>query len=384
MNQKLIFTGERINKLNVDDLPFPDIGYDEMGYEEFMANQHPNYSFWYQDDFPRPYTFVSSRQCPGVCTFCWHYGKFRMRSINNMIAEMKHAIEKYNVNYFYMVDDLWGLTKERLLDFCKKYKEMTKGKNIKWLTSLKVNMVDDEIIQALKGANGYAIGFGLESMSQTVLDSMKKYITPEQIDKAIKLCLKYNINIQGSFIFGDPAETMETAMTTLEYYKNNCQGQPIFEFVKPYPNSPIYQMCLREGLIKDKMDFVRNLTVMGTYVNMTKMSDKEFNKMRNLVMKYQTKCRKSVTPISLEKDKKGFYSLSEKCPYCGHIDHRNNWDIPNRYLYGFTVVCQKCYMRYYIASPLSLILYRNYHLLYRFRIWKDKVIRKMKTRRQNK
>jgi len=99
-------------------------------------------------------------------------------------------------------------------------------------------------------------------------------------------------------------------------------------------------------------------------------------------MKNQTLARKSVSPTYLKKDDKGFYSLSEVCPYCGNVHQRNNWDIPNKHLYGFTVVCTKCYMRYYIASPLSLILYRNYHHLYGFRIWKDKVVKRIKNWKQ--
>lgn len=93
--QKLIFTGERINKLPLDHIPFPDIGYDEMGYDEFVAHQHPNYSYWYQNDFPRPYTFVSSRQCPFSCLS----GDTLINTVEGMIT-IKDLVGKKNIGIY--------------------------------------------------------------------------------------------------------------------------------------------------------------------------------------------------------------------------------------------------------------------------------------------
>ena len=86
----------------------------------------------------------------------------------------------------------------------------------------------------------------------------KEKITPEKIDFAFKETLKSKIGIQGNFIFGDIAETKETAKETLNYWKKNAQAQISLGFVEPYPGSDIYFHCVKKGLIKDKIDFIQN------------------------------------------------------------------------------------------------------------------------------
>ena len=45
----------------------------------------------------------------------------------------------------------------------------------------------------MKKAGCWIIGFGVESGNQEMLDKMKKGITIEQTEKAVRLCKKYKI-----------------------------------------------------------------------------------------------------------------------------------------------------------------------------------------------
>ena len=67
--------------------------------------------------------------------------------------------------------------------------------------------------------------------------------------------------ITGNFIFGDRAETLETANETLDYWKKNHDlfGTSIsLGFIEPYPGTALYKHCLSKGLITDEIDFVEN------------------------------------------------------------------------------------------------------------------------------
>ena len=86
---------------------------------------------------------------------------------------------------------------------------------------MSVNNVDDELLRILKDSGCKVVSYGFESISDDVLKSMKKPITAEKIDNALKLTLKQGLAIQANFIFGDIAETKSTAYETLNYWKKN-------------------------------------------------------------------------------------------------------------------------------------------------------------------
>jgi radical SAM superfamily enzyme YgiQ (UPF0313 family) len=65
------------------------------------------------------------------------------------------------------------------------------------------------------------------------------------------------MTVMVNFIFGDPAETKETAWTTIEFWKAKCQGQVRLRFVRPYPGSALYNYGRRKGLIGDDAEFIK-------------------------------------------------------------------------------------------------------------------------------
>lgn len=378
---KSISTERRVNKLGIDELPFPS--YDEMGYAEYLENTHPNYGFWYIFDHPRIYNLVGSRSCPFQCTFCYHYDKYRARSVNSIIQEMESAIKKYDINLFWIVDECIGIDKKRTIDFCNKYERLLKklNKDVKLYCNLRVDIVDEDLLNRLKKANCFIVCYGLESYSPIVLKSMKKNITPRQIDTAIKLTLKNNIALIGSFIFGDPAETKETARETLEYWKKECDGQVLLEFVKPYPNSELYQYCLKKGIIKDKLDFIRNLKGNDSFKNMTEMSDLDFYNIKKKVLEYHTKYRKHSSPIFIQKNYKENYKFKVKCPFCNDLNCYDNLQIKNIFFFGYYALCKKCMKKYYICNKLRSYFYKHYDLFYELKMLKEKFVRNIKINR---
>ena len=168
--------------------------------------------------------------------------------------EIKGAIKKYDINALLIYDDLFSIDKKRLYDFCdeiKKEFQHTK-KPFFWGCQLSVLNVNEEMLAKLKDSGCKVVSYGFESISDDVLKSMKKPITAEKIDNALKLTLKQGLAIQANFIFGDIAETKSTAYETLNYWKKNCLGQISLDFIQPYPGSEIYKHCLRKGIIKNK------------------------------------------------------------------------------------------------------------------------------------
>ncbi|MFH0767121.1 MAG: radical SAM protein [Bacillota bacterium] len=347
---------------DLDSLPFPD--YEGLGYSEQLKNMCTNYSIaTFIFDNPRVYPLLASRSCPFQCTFCYHDGKYRKRSLDRVMEELNFVVRKHNINILAIYDDCFSIDKERLLDFCRRMHELRNevGRDIKWMCQLMVSTVDRSVLKIMKEAGCFMVSYGFESYSLTVLRSMRKYITPEQIDRAYKDTLKEGINVQANFIFGDVAETKETAKITLNYWKKNCRGQVSLGFIQPYPGSAIYQHCLNKGIIKDKEDFIRNRIREELWLNMTdKMTDKEIAGLRKEILMLTSKYTKFVSPKRIKRMGKDVYSVKIECPFCRKNNEFKNCLIMNKLTYRFAALCRYCNLRFNIVSFLQKIALKNY------------------------
>jgi len=350
---------------DINSIPFPDL--EGLRFEKYVDNMHCNDHWAYHIfDYPRAYHLLASRGCPFNCSFCWNPEKYRARSIDNIMEEIKEVVIKYRINYLIILDDCFSANKERLLEFCKRIKELSREVNhpIGWCCQLLVKTVDKDVLRILKDAGCNNISYGFESFSPIVLKSMRKPITPQQIDSTLRETLKMGIGIQGNFIFGDIAETKETAKETLDYWKTDFQTRQIsLGFVQPFPGSDIYKYCIKKGIIKDRLDYMINHMSPDNRINMTeKMTDEEIRNLATELLEAFRKYARFVTPLSIkciDKTKKS-YTLKIKCPYCKNIITYGNCFIENKYTYGFHLICRNCFYRSVIVGPVKKLAYKYY------------------------
>ncbi len=381
----IVFTLPREQIEDLDSLPFPDYG--AFGFEKFLDNMDSLLTSFGLMDYPRTYPILGSRGCPFQCTFCHHSigSKYRKRSIKNIIKEIEFAINKYDINSFNLNDDLFSADKERLYEFCKEIKKLDKkySKKLLWWCQLWVGAVDEKMLNTLKDSGCLYVSFGFESYNKEVLKSMKKPITPEQIDAAIKLCIKTKMPILGNFIFGDLAETKETSKETLDYWKENCRGQVKLFFIHPYPGSEIYASCIKRGIIKDELNFIKN-EMHHTYIrNMTlKMDNKDFEELKNEVYNLTRIDIPYKVPFKIKNEGRSRYELSIKCPFCKEKVTIKNCLIKNKRYFTSLFICRNCNLKYNICSRLykftmdhylELDLFRRNYLIFRDKFLKNRL-----------
>jgi radical SAM superfamily enzyme YgiQ (UPF0313 family) len=346
-DERIVKTKPRALIQDLDSLPYPDL--DAFGFAERINNFLPLYIAYDHTDNPRPYPILATRGCPFNCTFCYHTIGLghRQRSIENIMGEIRYGVEKYKANVIFFNDELFSYNKKRTLEFCWQFSEFSK--TIPWKITLMANMrvdrLDDEMLDAVCGIGCTVVGLGLESYSKTVLDSMKKHITPEQIRKAIQGVSDRNCVIQGSFIFGDPAETLKTAQETLDFYVNNQhiikKGGQIW-FIMLFPGSQLYEEAIKRGIIKDETDFFENIALRTynrlTPLNLTYLSDKDFELLKNRVFTAEYISHRYSVPKSIVG---GIITVS--CPFCHKEQEYTRIGFPAQ------VGCRHCNGRYTIA-----------------------------------
>jgi anaerobic magnesium-protoporphyrin IX monomethyl ester cyclase len=365
--KETILNPGRGNIANLDSIPFPD--FEAFDFETKLQNYYndDHIAATLNDSEPRFYPILASRGCPFQCTFCYHEGKYRLRSVNDVIKEIRYAVIKYRISSLQIYDDCFAVNQKRLLEFCSEIKKLKSeiSWDLSWSCQLMVSTVDENILAAMKDSGCYLITYGFESYSPIVLKSMRKGITPKQIDDAIKITFSQKMAIVGNFIFGDVAETVESANETLEYWGKNCQGQVNLVLIQPYPGSQIYKHCLAKGLIKDRVRFIKH--GLGNFTgNMTdKMSEKEFSNLKKRMTHLSAKHLACVIPISKKRNNNRFSSVTVKCPFCKKHTTYNYCKPMKRFRYenGFDAVCRHCYKHYYIASFAQYIVLKKMRFL---------------------
>lgn len=341
----LIITEKRDPIHDLDQLPILDYEGFEYDYFVKMCDPADLYYFTVLDEV-RPAYLSTSRSCPFSCTFCYHPlgNKYRQRTLDNVFKEIDYLVEKYNINLLMILDELFSTNKERMYEFAERIKKY----NIYWSPQLRVADVDDKVLKTLKDSGAFAISYGIESASDKILKSMRKKTTKAQIEKALSLTHNAKIAIIGNIIIGDPEETEETVKESIDWWKSHHEYGINLSLIFAVPDSPIYRYAIANGLIKDKLEHMRNNFPI---VNLTKINNKKFEEVKDLLYSCQREDKYltigEVIDSKIESknpDKGNIFEIEIKCPICNNISkyknmHQTSFDI------HFVVICRSCFTR---------------------------------------
>lgn len=288
---KLIINQEQDAIRDLDMLPLPDR--EMFDVESYIKNTRSSLSA--KRGF-RILNMISSRGCPYRCRYCSKTFKYaRTRSIDSVIREIQFLKEKYRVNYIKFNDELVLFNKKRGMELSEKIKPL----NIKWKCQGRVNVVDLELLKAMKAAGCVAIGYGIESGSQRILNNMNKKATVEQNYTAIEITRKTGIEIIVQTMFGYIGEDEESIKETTSFcIRCGIKAGPLFPVV-PLPGTDLYSYAIKHNLIKDEVDYHMNLdSGYSSYssANLTQWTNSELvrkrRRLRNKINNYYYKSHK--------------------------------------------------------------------------------------------
>lgn len=265
--KRLLMTRKRIEIVDLDSLPFPD--YEGFNYREYLKN-NPDIS-----DEGKKYSQVSvigGRSCKYNCTFCFHPSgtTYRQRSLDSIFAEINYLVEHYDISYIALREELFATDNRRVADFCRRMEKY----DFDWSIQLRIDSINKELVDLLKGTRCRYVFVGVESADNEVLKSMRKGITLEQIEKALDMLSDAGLNTRSGIIFGDTAETYDTAMFTLDWFRKNCNRYRMFvDMIIAFPGSVLYKRACRSGIIPDPVKFLQDGCPI---VNVSRMDNRQF------------------------------------------------------------------------------------------------------------
>ncbi len=236
---KIVSNPERELIQNLDELPWvTDVYKRDLDITK--------YSIGYLKE---PYiSLYTGRGCPSRCTFClWPQTiaghTYRVRSADNVVAEMSHAQKLFpEVEEYFFDDDTFTANLPRAREIAVKLKKL----GFTWSCNSRAT-VDYETLKIMKDSGLRLLLVGYESGSPEILKRVKKGVTIEQAREFTKNCRELGIMIHGTFVLGLPIETPETIEQTIRYAMDLDVFSIQVSLAAPYPGTELYDEAQKNG-----------------------------------------------------------------------------------------------------------------------------------------
>lgn len=254
---KIRHTHERAAVADLDALPFPAYKYFKM--DRYSSLQPAIDAI----EKGKSFSMMTSRGCPYRCTFCSQSvmaEKWRARSPENVVKEIRHLVEDWGAQEIGILDDSANIDRKRLRAFSELL--ISEGLNrVPWImiNGIRANLADEDLLSIMKQAGCKRVAFGVETGDEEILDSIDKRVTHDQIRQAFKNAKKVGLETVGFFIIGLPGDNEETMEKTIRFA---CELDPLvanFSMMTPYPGTKVWEQVHRNGgrmLVKDWQDYV--------------------------------------------------------------------------------------------------------------------------------
>lgn len=214
---------------NLDEVPFPDYSILKTPCEAADV--------------------LTSRGCPFRCSFCTTtrmFHPYRQRSIDSVIAEIRHYKEM-GFEYMNFQDDNFTANKERAKEICKRMVD----EGLVFKQTFFFGRTDianyPDLLDALAAAHCTRILIGIESLNQDALNDINKHQTIDDIERAGKACRDHGIELIASIVLGIDEDGIDDLKRSTDFAKSIDAYQLQPAVLTPFPGTPVYDRFKKEG-----------------------------------------------------------------------------------------------------------------------------------------
>lgn len=217
----------------IDDLPYPD--------RDILPIK--KYEQWIDG---RPATVImASRGCPFRCSFCANIkGSFQIQGAKRTIAEIDYVQKKYGFSAFTMYDDTFAIDKSRL----KIMADTLEKRDLRFRCFCRADLLSDVVCGDLARMGVVAVGVGVESGSDEILQLNTKGTGAHVNTSAIQMLRKHGIESKAFLIVGLPGESHETVAQTKEWIELARPDDIAVAVFQPLPGSAIFNNPKKWGI----------------------------------------------------------------------------------------------------------------------------------------
>jgi anaerobic magnesium-protoporphyrin IX monomethyl ester cyclase len=246
--------------LDLNSLPEPDYSLEPL-IERFISSNLTDTFSRYVPEPIRWLPYESSRGCPSHCTFCINVvaqnTRYRKKSATKVIDEIEHIVKKFKISHVKIIDDNFFVDMARVRNICHGLIE--RKLTITWDAECRCDyftdsLLNDDTLALAKKSGLVQLTLGIESGSQHTLDIMKKNITPQQAENAVRKCNQFGIVARSSFMIEVPGDTREDIQKTI-MFMNKLSQYPYFSGAlgtfRPYPKCELSEDLIKNGFLTE-------------------------------------------------------------------------------------------------------------------------------------
>jgi radical SAM superfamily enzyme YgiQ (UPF0313 family) len=180
---------------------------------------------------------------------------YHERSVEAIIEEIKYLHDNHAINHFQFSDELLMSTKKRTEAICEALLKLPF--KVKWDCNGRLNFARPKILKLMRRSGCEYVNYGIESLSQSLLNSMGKGLTADRIHDGVRDTLKSGISPGLNLIWGFPGDTVKNLDKSVEFLKkyDPCHELRTIRPVTPYPGTKLYQKAVKMGLLDGPRDF---------------------------------------------------------------------------------------------------------------------------------
>ena len=205
----------------------------------------------------RPMTAVTaSRGCAFGCAHCQHSDPLTQqnfhtasRSVDQVALEVLALERSSDVRYFEFTDNTFTTDRDRALRFCQAM--LAAGSRMTWSCDSRANLLDRELLLAMRRAGCKKISIGVETASEAARWRMNKKITNSQIRRTFRLCRELGLETTANFIFGLPSETLADLQRSTRFAVALRPNYVEFHVALVVPNTPLFHDAVSRGLVDE-------------------------------------------------------------------------------------------------------------------------------------
>ncbi len=194
----------------------------------------------------KSWPIMTSRGCPYDCTFCSvtkMFGRdYRVKSVDKVIEEIK----SYDHHWLFFVDDHFVMKRKRtqqILDGMEK-----ENLKLRWSCQVRTELSKDELlVDNMRKAGCNTVYIGFESINPESLKEMNKHQSVADIERAVRVFRKADINVHGMFMFGSDSDTAEIFNATSAFCKKSKLASVQYMIMTPLPGTVLFHQLEKEN-----------------------------------------------------------------------------------------------------------------------------------------
>jgi anaerobic magnesium-protoporphyrin IX monomethyl ester cyclase len=279
-DNKVFSTGRAPFIKDLNELPMP-------AYDLIEIEAYGDFARMSRTGSGKYMCLFSSRGCPYHCIYCHNiFGKvFRPRSAENLFNEIKYCYDTYQIRNFEIMDDIFNLDRNRLIDFCDRIINSTMKVTFAFPNGLRGDLLDQQQLTRLRQAGAVYIAFAIETGSPRLQKLIKKNIQLDKIKKNIEIAHALRIHTHGLSMIGFPGETLEEMKMTADFLVSSRLHTYGMFAVIIFENTELAEIAQKAGHLP-LSDFSMNIWS-KEFVNLTDVPSAKVNHIRrNTLFKF--------------------------------------------------------------------------------------------------